>query len=393
MTTRLLYRNLRQHLLGTVVTACGIALATGLLMTVWVLKSQAAQTFSGSSGGYDAVLAARGSKLQIVLNALFHLDRAPGTVSLEEYRAVARNPVVAEAIPMASGDNYRGWRIVGVGEAFFVGKTAPRLAEGRLFAEGAHEAVLGSLAAKHLGLSLGDHFHPSHGAESGGEEHEESYVVCGILAPGNNPADRVLWIPLEGVQHMSGHDPVHADEMTAVLLRFRSPAAGFLLDRQYNQAGGRLTLAFPVGAVVAELFGRFAWIERLLAAIAWLVVLVAAGSILAALTNTLQGRRRDLAILRALGASRGFLFRLILGEAVCTGALGALLGFGFYFLLGSLGALLVREQTGVVLQVFRWNPVFLWAPLTVTGLAALSGLWPAWRVHQSTVSEALTPLS
>jgi putative ABC transport system permease protein len=393
MTSRLLYRNLRQHLLGTVVTACGIALATGLLMTVWVLKSQAAQTFSGSSGDYDAVLGARGSKLQIVLNALFHLDRAPGTVSQEEYRAVARNPVVATAIPLASGDNYRGWRIVGVGDGFFAGKSAPRVAQGRLFAEGAQEAVLGWLAAKHLGLSLGDHFHPSHGAESGGAEHEESYVVCGILAPSNSPADRVLWIPLEGVQHMSGHDPIHAEEVTAVLLRFRSPAAGFLLDRQYNQSGGRLTLAFPVGAVVAELFGRFAWIERLLGAIAWLVVLVAAGSILAALTNTLQGRRRDLAILRALGASRAFLFRLILGEALCTGAVGALLGFGFYLLLASLGAMLVREQTGVVMQVLRWNAVFLWAPLAVTGLAVLSGLWPAWRVHQSTVAEALTPLS
>jgi len=393
MTLRLIYRNLRQHLLGTVVTACGIALATGLLMAVWVLKSQAAQTFAGSSSGYDAVLAARGSKLQIVLNALFHLDKAPGTLTLEEYRAIARSPVVASAIPMASGDNYRGWRIVGVSEGYFAGKEAPRLATGRLFAGEAHEAVLGSLAAEHLGLGLGDHFHPSHGAEAGGAEHEESYLVCGILAPANGPADRVLWIPLEGVQHMSGHDPIHADELTAVLLRFRSPAAGFLLDRQYNQAGGRLTLAFPVGAVVAELFNRFAWMEKLLGVIAWLVVVVAAGSILAALTNTLHGRRRDLAILRALGASRAFLFRLILGEAVCTGACGALLGFGFYLLLGSLGAAVVREQTGVVMQVLRWNPVFVWAPLVVTGLSALSGLWPAWRVHNSTVAEALEPLS
>lgn len=165
----LVWRSLRQHALTTVVTAASLALAGGLVMTVWVVKTQAEQAFANTTSGYDAVLGARGSKLQLVLSALFHLEAAPGTVSGEDLAQIRRHPAVAVAVPIAMGDNYRGWRIVGTEPAMF---TAVPLADGRayavapggrMWAEGAREAVVGSFAMERLGWKLGATFTPYHG--------------------------------------------------------------------------------------------------------------------------------------------------------------------------------------------------------------------------------------
>jgi hypothetical protein len=109
----LVRRSLRQHLLSTVVTALSLALAGGLLMSVWVVKRQARATFTGQTGAWDAVLGARGAKLQLVLNALFHLEASPGNVAFADFQTLSSNRAVALAIPIAVGDNYLGYRIVG----------------------------------------------------------------------------------------------------------------------------------------------------------------------------------------------------------------------------------------------------------------------------------------
>ena len=107
-------RSLRQHALSTAVTALSMALAGGLLMSVWVVKHQTHSTFTGMTGGWDAVLGARGAKLQLVLNAIFHLEASPGNVAWSDYEEIAKNPAVALAVPIAVGDNYMGYRLVGV---------------------------------------------------------------------------------------------------------------------------------------------------------------------------------------------------------------------------------------------------------------------------------------
>src|ERR1700756_4933589 len=106
-------RSLRQHALSTVVTAASVALAGGLLLAVWVVKAQSQATFTGVNAGFDAVLGARGSKLQLVLNAIFHLEASPGNLAWSDYQDIQKNPNVALAVPLAVGDNYRGYRLVG----------------------------------------------------------------------------------------------------------------------------------------------------------------------------------------------------------------------------------------------------------------------------------------
>lgn len=400
----IIYRSLRQHALSTLVTSASIALACGLLMCVWMVKKQSQAAFTDTATSFDAVLGARGSKLQLVLNAIFHVEASPGNLAWSDYETIKRHPLVKTALPIAVGDNYRGYRLVGTLPELLQnveygrgGKKLTVASGGKWIAHDpeAKEALAGSFAARRLGLKVGDRFHPYHGLDfsPAAEQHADEYVVVGILAPTNTPADRVIWIPIEGLQKMSGHDPQSATEISAVLIQLRTPAAGFMLDRTYNKLGNRLTFAYPVGTIVAELFGKIAWFDRVLALVAYLVALVAAGSVLASIYNSMSARRRDLAILRSLGARRRTVFGAVVAEAACIGGLGAAIGFGVYFGLFALVASIIRTETGVVLDVWSADRVLWLCPAGMILLCAAGGIIPAIKAYRTPVAETLAPVS
>jgi putative ABC transport system permease protein len=401
MIFNLIYRSLRQHALSTVVTAASIALAAGLLLTVWVVKTQSQSVFAATNSGFDAVLGARGSKLQLVLNAIFHLEASPGNIDAKDFEMIRHHPAVKAAIPIAVGDNFRGWRIAGTVEALFTdieyapGKRYALAPGGRNFKIGEHEAVVGSYAAKQLGWTVGSTFRPYHGLafNPDGEQHEEVYTVVGVLAPTNSPVDRVIWIPLEGVQTMSGHNPLAKTELSAVLIQLRAPTAGLMLNNQLNASGGRLTFAYPIGSIVAELFNKISWVDKVLTLVAWLVAAVAAGSVLVSIYNSMSARARDIAILRALGARRRTVFGAVVGEAAVIGLLGSASGFAVFAGLAAFVASIIQAQTGVVLEPLQWNPVFWWGPATFVGLAVLGGLVPALKAYRVPVAETIAPVS
>jgi putative ABC transport system permease protein len=392
-------RSLRQHLLSTVITALSIALAGGLLMSVWTVKDQSQTTFTQVNIGFDAVLGARGSKLQLVLNSIFHLEASQGNISQADYDYVRRLPVVKLAIPIAVGDNLRGYRIVGtIPELFSQVEYAPgkrfSLSAGRMFDPNAKEAVIGSFAAERLGLKVGDTFHPFHGLSFDPRaQHADIYVVTGLLAPSNTPADKVVWIPLHGLQTMSGHDPAAATDVSAVLVQLRSQAAGFRLDMMYNKQGNRLTFAWPISSIIADLFSKIGWFDQVLALIAYLVAIVSAAGVLVAIYNSMSARRRDIAILRALGARRRTIFSSVVLEAAAIGLLGMIASFLAYFAIVSGVAALIRAQTGVLLDPWSFDPVMLWAPVGMILLCAIGGLVPAWKGYRTDVASNLAPVS
>jgi putative ABC transport system permease protein len=398
----LVRRSLRQHLLSTTITAGSIALAGGLLMAVWNLKDQSRRTFESMTGGWDAVVGARSSKLQLVLNAIFHLEASPGNISGTDIAALEAHPMVAQVVPLAMGDNYQGFRIVGTTTPLFTdheyrpGHKYRLQGEGTWFEDGYQEAVVGAFAARRLGWTVGTTFRPYHGLffepdRDRNVQHEEEYVVVGILEPTSTPADKVIWIPLAGIQHMTGHDPAHAEEVSAALVKLRDPSAGFRLDQLYNRQGDRLTFAWPIGAIMAQLFDKIGWFERVLALVGWLVAAVACGSVLASIYNSMQARRRDIAILRALGARRRTIFAAIVLEATAIASVGMIVAFAAQFLLLSLAAAFIRRETGVVIDPLQPHAVFLWAPLTLIGLSALAGCIPAWKAYRMDVATSLTP--
>lgn len=396
----LVRRSLRQHFLSTAITSLSIALAGGLWLSVWAIRDQANAVFTKVDSGFDAVLGARGSKLQLVLNAIFHVEASPGNLAWEDFEDIQSDPAVAKAIPLAVGDNYRGYRLAGVSTNLFSeieyrpGQRFQVFPNGRIFDPGKQEAVVGSFAARKLGIKVGDTFHPYHGLTFDPEkQHEETYHVVGILKPSNTPADRVIWIPLAGLQRMSGHDPKAATDLSAVLIKVRSPLAGFRLDTLYNKQGDRLTLAYPIGQIMAQLFSKIRWLDRVLELIASLVAVVAAASVLASIHNSMNERRRDIAILRALGARRRTIFGTILLEAVTISVLGMTVAFAVYFAIFAGVAAVLRAELGVVLSAAQWHWVMLWAPLLMTGMSALAGLGPAVKAYQTNVAKHLAPVS
>lgn len=397
----IIYRSLRQHALSTVITAGSIALACGLLMCVWMVKTQSQRVFTQTNAGFDGVLGARGSKLQLVLNAIFHLEASAGNLAWPDYEMIKRHPAIKTAIPIAVGDNLRGYRLVGtLPELFTNVEVAPgrkfSIASGKLFGASpeAKEAVAGSFAAERLGLKVGDTFRPYHGlAFDAKNEHAEVFTIVGILGPTNTPADRVVWLPLKGIQTMGGHDPKAASDISAVLLQLRTPAMGPMLDMMYNKQGNRLTLAWPVAAIISELFGKISWFDQVLTLVAYLVAVVAAGSVLASIYNSMNARRRDLAILRALGARRRTIFGAVVAEAACIGALGAVVGFVFYFGLLAGVANVIRAQTGVVLDVTASHPVLWICPVAMVALCAVGGIVPALKAYRTPVAETIAPVS
>jgi len=410
-------RSLRQHLLATLLTALGGALSVGLVMAVFAINQQSRDAFSQGATGFDAVLGARGSKLQLVLNAVFHLQTSPGNIPYRYYQVMQKNPQVAVAVPYAVGDNYYGYRIVGTELGLFDVEVSPghKLQPqpgGRLFDPNQSEAVVGSFVADKLHLKVGDKIHPFHGLDfDPTAQHKEIYEIVGILQPTGTPNDKALWIPLDAFYRMGGHVlrgeknkaayvakagemiPDDAKEVSAVMLKFNNPQAGFQLSQLINTQGDKATLAWPISAVMVELMDNLGWAHKVLALVGLGVMFMAALSSVAALVNTLEARRRDFAILRSLGASSGLVASLLVLESALVGALGALGGFLVYAMVLAIAAKILRQSTGVVIEVFTMHPVLYLAPLGLIGLSALAGLIPASRVYAQNVAAALRPES
>jgi len=409
-------KSLAQHRLSTVITVVSVALAAGLVMAVFSIRNQTYDAFTGGPVGFDAVLGARGSQLQLVLNTVFHLETSPGNIPWEMYEAIKNNPNVELAVPYAVGDNYRGYRIVGTEKSLFTDLeyrkshrfiVAPG---GALFDPGKREAVVGSYAAEKTGLKVGSKFNPFHGLVfDERQRHAEEYTVTGVLEPTNSPSDRVIWIPIDEFYRISGHvlrgggetyEPVQGEEIpdkykevSAVMLKLKNPQAGFLLDQTINRQGTAATLAWPIGRVMGELFGKIGWVNNILSLVAYLVVLVAAGSILASIYNTMNERRREFAILRALGARRMTVFSAIILESASIAAMGAALGYAVYALILTGAAVVVRAETGVVLDVWATGPVLLVTPAVMILLGILAGIIPAVKAYSTDVASNLAPLS
>jgi putative ABC transport system permease protein len=398
----IVYKSLRQHLVSTLVSATAIALAGGLLMAVWVMRQESNRAFTSVTGGFDAVLGARSSKLQLVLNAIFHLEDSPGNISPADVEMIEKNPNVDIALPIAVGDNYKGYRLVGTTNVLFErvefapGKRYQLGAAGRPFVAGEKEAVVGSFVAQQLGLKVGDTFHPFHGLLYDEKmQHAETYVVTGIFTPTGTPTDRVIWIPLEGLQKMSGHDSRAATEVSAVLIKLKqeNPMSGFQMDMLYNKRGNKLTFAWPIGAILAKLFDKIAWFDKILAFVSYLVVVVASASILASIYNSMNERRREIAILRALGARRITVFGAIVAESAAIAGLGMLISFVVYAVIVLVASGIIRVQTGVVIDPLEFYWVMLFAPAGITALAALCGIFPAIKAYRTDVASSMSPLS
>ena len=309
-------KSLIQHAFATCITLLSVALASGLMLSVFNIKTQSRQAFLVDHIGFDAVLGTRGSDLQLVLNSVYHLETSQGNLPWSLYKTIKRHMGVKLAVPYALGDNYHGFRIIGTTTDLFDkfkfkdGK-AYTFKQGKRFEPDAMEAVVGSYVAESLNLKVGDKIHPYHGLIFDEKaKHDQTYIISGILEPTNTPNDRVLWIPIDLFFRMEGHVlrgsgkeftpkagqeiPDEHKEVSAVMLQLRNPMSGLMLNQMINRQGKEATFAYPIARVILEFFNKMGWVVQILELVAILTLVVAATGVLASLYNTLHERRKSL---------------------------------------------------------------------------------------------------
>ncbi len=373
-------RSLAQRRLSSVLTAASIALGVAVTVAVLALKAQAQHGFRQSAVAHDLVIGAKGSRLQLVLNTVFHLDRSPGNIprALAEKLAVDRR--VKSAVPVSLGDVHRGHRVVATTNGFFDG--LPFAAGGAFTGE--FQAVFGARVAGEPGAKL----QVQHGGETG-ETHAESWSVVGRLAPTGTAVDRAIYIDLESFYHIAEH-AVH-DQVSAVLLKTKGYSA--TQDLAYEINRGTEAMAVEPAAVVVELFELVGQVDVLLLAVAALVIAVAAVSILVSIYNSMAERRRSIAIMRALGARRFQILSIVVLEAKLLSFFGGLAGLLLgHLLIGAAGGLLAA-RAGVAVSAWTVRPEEFLLLIGVVALGGLAGVVPAIRAYRTDIADGLSPSS
>ena len=391
-------KGFRQHFFGSLVAAFSIALAGGLFLGTMKIQKQTQTSFANASGGFDAVLGARGSKLQLILNALFHLDASPGNLPWEQYELIKKTPGVEEAYPIAVGDNYLGYRLVGTDpELFFEHEWKKgekyKLRRGRVFSEMAKEALVGSFVADKLNLKIGDKFQPYHGLNFKEDtQHEDVYVVVGLLEATGTPSDKVIWVPIKGIQLMEGHDQEMAQSVSAVLLSLKG-ATGFNLEIRYNRQGNQATFAWPVAATLASFFDKMNWFRGVLEVIAYVIAAVGILMVASTMHASLNMRKRDFAIMRSLGSGRLILTGVIFGHSLIISVLGVL---GSLLIMQGIGLItqgIIVEETGVLLDGMNLQLQDLWVIMAIIFSGLVGGLGAAVNAYRSELVDLLQPIS
>ena len=380
--------------LNLLLVAIGIAMMTFILGVSAQLEEHAER----DARGIDLVVGAKGSPLQLILSSVYHADIPTGNIPAGALAALAAQPLVKSVIPLALGDNFRGFRIVGSTTAL-AGHYGARLAQGRLFGH-PMQAVFGARAARETGATLGATFAGSHGLAPGGELHGHApYTVVGILQPTGTVLDRLILTPVASVWQVHETDPdqqpaasaaaatataaASGRELTAVLLQYASPLAAVYLPRWVN-GQARLQAAQPAFEA-ARLFNLLGAGIDVLRAIAAGVLLVAALSLFVALYGALEERKWDLAILRTLGASPATLLRLLLAQGLLLSLAGAALGW----LLGHAAVGLLDATQQLNLQAWRIVPGEAWLPVIAVAVGLLAAAIPAARAYRTDIAATL----
>jgi putative ABC transport system permease protein len=389
---------LRARPLQTTLSLMLLALGVGTIVLLLLVVSQLEERMQRDARGIDLVVGAKGSPMQLMLSGIYHLDAPTGNIPLASARALEKNRMIRKSMPLALGDSWKGYRIVGAQKDYALHYGAePR--QGR-FHEKPMEAVLGAEVAARTGVSVGASFTGAHGiGTEGGAEHGESpYTVVGVLQKTNSVVDRLVLTSIESVwqvheQHQGPEDEAdrkaleEAREVTVVLVQYASPLAAAMLPRQINSQS-ELQAASPAYET-ARLFRIVGVGVEALRAFALVLILAAALSVFIALYTALEERRYDLAVMRALGASPRKLFGLLMIEGLVLSLIGAALGLALgHVLAEALGAWLESQQQPPVTGL-EWRPEELWLVLVALGVGLIAALLPAWRAYRTEVSRTL----
>ena len=381
--------------LNTFLNVILLALGVAMIVVLLLFSAQVEDRLTRDSRGIDMVVGAKGSPLQLILSSIYQIDMPTGNILLADAKKLIGHPLIKTIVPLALGDAFRGFRIVGTEHGYLKLYDA-KIAQGELWAKPL-DATLGAAVAKKTELKLGDTFTGSHGLGAGGGEHEAApFRVVGILAETGSVADRLVLTGIDSVWEMHEH---HADkekraaesnegrEVTSLLIQYRTPLAGASLPREINSKSA-MQAASPAFET-ARLLSLVGFGVDTLRAFAIVLMASALLSMFIALTNTLDERRYDLAIMRTLGAGNAWLFALVLLQGMLLASLGALIGIA----LGHLAAQGLGMWFNITQQMaftgLTWVKEEFWLIAVAIGVGIIAAILPALRAYRTDIASTL----
>ena len=398
-TIALAFRYLWSRPLAALLNLLLLTLGLASITFVLLASEQIDRAFERDLAGIDVVVGAKGSPMQLILAGVFHIDVAPGNIPLADVQALARQPQVAQLIPLSLGDSFRGFRIVGT-TPDYLAHYRMTLAQGQAWAR-PMESVLGAEAARATGMKAGDTFVGSHGVGGGGHEHARNpYRVTGVLAPCGCVVDRLVLTSTESVWEVheehgandKDHDAHGADddakrEVTIALITYKSPLAAVTFPRYVN-ASTNLQAAAPA-VEVSRLLRMLGVGSEVLRGIGAVLLFTAALGVFIALWNAVRERRDDLAMLRMLGASPAKVASLLLCEALWLAVLASILGLAAGHALTAFVGYLLEAQRSLPVTGRIWVAAEAWVPVAAIGVAVVAALIPTVSAYRVDVARLL----
>ena len=413
---RIALASLANRRFTALLTVFAIALSVCLLLAVERVRTEARNSFASTISGTDLIVGARSGSVNLLLYSVFRIGNATNNIRWDSFETLANHPQVKWAIPLSLGDSHRGYRVLGTDSSYFehyhYGRgQALQLAQGKPFAD-LFDVVLGAEVADALHYKLGDQITLAHGVAtiSLTQHADKPFTVVGILARTGTPVDRTLHISLEGMEALHvdwqngmparGNARVSAEQardmhlqpkaITAMLLGLKSKIATFAIQRQVNEYRGEPLLAILPGVALQELWSLMGTAEKALFVVSLFVVLTGLIGMLTAILTSLNERRREMAILRSVGARPWHIAGLLVLETLTLALGGALLGLGLLY--GSIAASQgwVQAQYGLYLPL-TLPSAYEWSLLgAILAAALLMGAVPAWRAYRQSLADGLS---
>lgn len=410
------FQSLFNRRLTTILTIFSVSLSITLLLGVERVRNGARDSFTNTISGTDLIVGSRGGTIQLLLYAVFRMGTATNNLSYESYQKIGALPDVAWTIPYSLGDSHRGFRVVGTNSEFYKRYQYQR-GKSIEFASGKEpsslfEVAIGSAVAKKLNYKTGDKLTLAHGiSEVSFQNHDDKpFTITGVLAPTGTPIDRSLYISLEGIEALhvdwqDGAPPVKGEEVTAqtleaqkievkqitaFLLGAKSRIQTLNLQRYINEYEDEALMAIIPGVALSELWDGISYAEDGLRVVSLFVVIVGLLGMLVSVYNSLNERRREMAILRSVGAGPKLIFGLLMLESTIITGAGIITGIVVMYLGLFITQPILAEQFGLYIPI-ALPGFFEWIYLGVIGVVGLlMGAVPAWRAYHNTLSDGLT---
>lgn len=424
---RLSFKSLLNRRLTVFLSVVTIAFSVALLLTVERVRTEARTSFNQTISGTDLIVGAPSGDIQLLLYSVFQLGNASANMSWKAAQEIAAMPEVAWTLPLALGDSHKGYRVMGTDAAYFdlyqYGRKQPlRFASGAPFAE-LYQAVVGAEVAQKLGYKVGDKIVIAHGmGKHSFKEHDDKpFTLVGVLERTGTPVDRSVLVSLESIEaiHIGWGKPALSDirarfaekqgaavqpdaealqpeAITALLVGVKKKTQLFKVQRRINEGGqGLKVVSEPLQAVMPAVALQQLWklvgvAENALLVVAGFVVISGLVGLMSVILTGLNERRREIAILRAIGARPVQVMLLLVAEAFILTLLGLLMGAALFYLLLLVAAPWVYDIWGIWLPIagFSLTELQLLSIIACAGL--LVGLWPGVRAYRISLAEGLS---